>query len=249
MNMPLGHQRKKIMIVSHERSGTHFLMNAIARCFDYVSSPWVNLDGCTIPTNFHCPEDMKRLFAQYSGIFPVNVFKSHHPYVFYVDNIHTFIEEFHIFYIYRDPRDVMVSMWRYLNRLPWHEGPKTESPKELIRAQPSGNMLRYQWDQEPTMIHRWRTHVDSWTNGMPDIARSRLTLIRFKDLATNYEQTIQSIGEVLGEPKGFERPGLNDSSILPNQGAVGAYKNVFDSDDLKLFRAIAGPTMDRLGYE
>ena len=36
--------KPKVMVVSHERSGTHFLMNTIALNFDYISAPWINLD-------------------------------------------------------------------------------------------------------------------------------------------------------------------------------------------------------------
>ena len=32
-------ERPAVMVVSHERSGTHFLMNALAACYGYVSRP------------------------------------------------------------------------------------------------------------------------------------------------------------------------------------------------------------------
>ena len=35
---------KKAMIVSHERSGTHFLMNTLDKNFPYISQPWINFD-------------------------------------------------------------------------------------------------------------------------------------------------------------------------------------------------------------
>ena len=35
--------RPKVLVVSHERSGTHFVMNSLALNLDYVSSPWINL--------------------------------------------------------------------------------------------------------------------------------------------------------------------------------------------------------------
>ncbi len=36
---------KKGMVVSHERSGTHFLMNTLALNFGYIAKPWINFDG------------------------------------------------------------------------------------------------------------------------------------------------------------------------------------------------------------
>jgi Sulfotransferase domain len=250
MTIPFpGSQRPKLLVVSHERSGTHFLMNSIAKSFGYIANPWVNFDNTTLQINFHADGDVEQFFGQFRGRFPTNIFKSHHPFAFFENSLHSFIDEFHILYIYRDPRDVMVSLWHYLNKLPWHEGPKSASPKELIRAQPSGQMLRYQYFQEPSLIHRWRSHVDGWTLRVPERYRSRITLVGFRDLATNYEQAIRSIGPVLGEPVSFEKPTLDDSSVLPHQGVVGSHKSYFDAEDLKLFRDIAGPTMDRLGID
>lgn len=236
-------------MVSHERSGTHFLMNSLAKCFGYIANPWINFDISTLPVNFYAPKNIVEYFEQFRGKTIVNIFKSHHPYAFFEQVLPSIIDEFHIFYVYRDPRDVMLSMWRYLNTLHWYEGPKTVSPKELIRQQPSGRLLRYQWNQEPSMIHRWRTHVDGWTLGVPENMRSRVTLIRFKDLAQNFEQVIRSIGQFFDSPSSFEKPSLNDSSVLPHLGLVGGHKDVFDAEDLKLFRDIAGPTMDRLGFD
>jgi len=33
-----------LMACSHERSGTHFLMNSISNCTDYTSEPWLDYD-------------------------------------------------------------------------------------------------------------------------------------------------------------------------------------------------------------
>lgn len=247
-SVPTSAPKLKIMVASHERSGTHFLMNSIGKAFGYISSPWVNFDGSTVPLNFYAAQEVTQFFERFRERFPLNIFKSHHPLTFFEESMDSFIDEFHIFYIYRDPRDVMVSLWRFLNQLPWHEGPKTATPRELIRAEPAGQMLRYQWKQEPTMIHRWRTHVESWMFGLPERYQSRVTYIRFQDLQTNYENTLNKIATVLGPPRNTEKPSLRDSTVLPHAGAVGSHKDIFGDEDLDLFRQIAGPTMDRLGY-
>lgn len=238
----------KLMVVSHERSGTHFLMNSLAKAFGYVSTPWVNFDNGTIPINFYASTEITQFFGRFQNRFPLNIFKSHHSLHFLEHSLESFIDEFHIFYIYRDPRDVMISYWRFLNQLPWNEGPKPATPKQFIRAEPQGYMMRYQWKQQPSVIHRWRSHVDSWMLGLPDQFRDRVTFIRFADLQKNYESTIASLAPVLGKPQSFEKPSLKDSTVLPHSGNVGGYKEMFDADDLALFRQIAGPTMERLGY-
>ena len=44
-----------VLVVSHERSGTHFLMNSIARGYGYTSTPWVDMDYDSMPINFFHP--------------------------------------------------------------------------------------------------------------------------------------------------------------------------------------------------
>ncbi len=241
--------RPKVLVVSHERSGTHFLMNSIAKCFGYVSSPWVNFDTLTLATNFHSSEAIAEFFSQFQGMKLANIVKSHHPFLFFEKVFEEIAREFHVFYIYRDPRDVMVSYWRYLNQLSWHEGPCTDSPKEFIRSTPEGNLLRYQRRQESSMVHRWRTHVESWTSGLPERFRAKVSLVRFRDLQINYEGVMRSMSPILGSPISFERPALHESSILPGKGISGGYKEHFNIDDLAFFREVAGPTMDRLGFQ
>ena len=96
--------RPKVMVVSHERSGTHFLMNSIARCFNYVADPWVNYDGSSIATNFHSSAAVLEFFRQFRGYPVANIVKSHHPFVFFQSTFESLAKDFHVFYVYRDPR-------------------------------------------------------------------------------------------------------------------------------------------------
>ena len=43
--------RPKVLVVSHERSGTHFMMNSLAANFGYVANPFMNLDS-SLGVNF-----------------------------------------------------------------------------------------------------------------------------------------------------------------------------------------------------
>lgn len=241
--------RPKLMVISHERSGTHFLMNALARCFGYIADPWVNFDDVPFSINFFSPQDVQCFFDQFRGRPIANLVKSHHEFEFLAQNLPTLTQEFHIFYAYRDPRDTMVSYWRFLNQLGWHEGPKIATCKEFIRTEPAGHMLRYQYKQQRSMIHRWRAHVDGWMLGVPEALRKRVTFVNFADLYFRYDCVIRDIAATLGEaPVSFDRPKPQGTSILPGTARVGSYKEHFDADDLQLFRDVAGPTMDRLGF-
>lgn len=143
--------RKKIAVISHERSGTHFLMNAIATNFGYISNPWWNFDFDQ-PINFHAPQAIQQYLQQAHDYSVLNILKSHHPVAFFNEIIDYLADQFHIFYIYRDPRDVLVSNWKLIRSFNWDEGPKTETAGDFIRAEPSGAMLRYQKKQERNML-------------------------------------------------------------------------------------------------
>lgn len=239
--------RPKILVVSHERSGTHFLMNALARSYNYYVTPWVNFD-LELGLNFHNPPTIAEFFAQFRNQNLANIVKAHHAFSFFEGALEAILQDFHLFYIFRDPRDVMVSYWKFLNHLPWHEGPKTDTCREFIRAEPAGAMMRYQQGQEKSLLHRWVRHVDGWTQGVPDHLASRVTFVRFDELSRNYEHVLRSFAPLFDEgPFTLERPGLHENSILPNSGGVGTYHDSFDADDLELFDDIAGPTMRRLG--
>jgi hypothetical protein len=67
------------MVVSHERSRTHFLMNALAACYGYVSAPWVNLDLPTVNINYYYPPRVRDILLALAARPMANVVKSHHP--------------------------------------------------------------------------------------------------------------------------------------------------------------------------
>ena len=238
--------RPKVMVVSHERSGTHFLMNSIAKCYGYRASPWVNFDN-ELGLNFRDPPTIAKFFGQFHGVYLANIVKAHHSFAFFASVMEEITSDFHIFYIYRDPRDVMVSFWKFLRKLPWDEGPKPEACNEFIRAEPCGRMIRYQQRQEKTVLHRWLTHVEGWTQGWA-ASCPRVTLVRFEDLSFHFESVMRSFAPIFGEyPMALTRPAVHDNSILPGTGQVGTYKEYFEASDLEYFQSIAGACMTRLG--
>ena len=67
--------------------------------------------------------------------------KSHHAFEFFEPIIGELLDEYHLFYIYRDPRDVMASFWRVVNHLEWDFGPKFATVGEFMRAPPRGRVV------------------------------------------------------------------------------------------------------------
>ena len=53
-----GGSRRLAVVVGHERSGNHFLMNAIAEVCGYTVSPYLDFDHADVNINFHHAETL-----------------------------------------------------------------------------------------------------------------------------------------------------------------------------------------------
>ncbi len=241
--------RKKIAVISHERSGTHFLMNTLALNFGFISNPWWNFDF-EIGLNFHSSEALHSYFRQAENIPVLNILKSHHQIDFFIDFIDYFLEQFNVFYIYRDPRDALVSNWKLINKLPWNEGPKTKTAMEFIKSEPSGGMLRYQKKQEPTMMHRWETHVTGWLDFANSKAGEKLIVISYEDLNLRFQDSLNKIARRLDlKNNDFVIPAKNYNVVGTGQGFVNGHKNYLNESDNECFFTSIENTIKRLGYE
>ncbi|ROR34917.1 sulfotransferase domain-containing protein [Inmirania thermothiophila] len=188
--------RPKVAVISHERSGTHFLMNTLAANLGYVARPWWNFDF-ELGLNFHAPQGLRDYFRQVRGHAVLNILKSHHQAAFFEPFVAEFLEEFRILYIVREPLAVMASFWRLVQSLPWDEGPRTESPAAFMRAAPRGALLRYQKAQVPTMLERWAVHVEGWL----DLAARHpegIVVVRYEQLDGRFGETVGMLAGRLG---------------------------------------------------
>ena len=124
---------KKILVASHERSGTHFLINAIGLNFGLDAKIWIDLDEA-VP-NPYLPNDVidaLKIATQSGKVFV----KTHYAAEFVVPVLPVAAQFYHIFYIYRDMEPMMESFCKHLNSIIWNEGPKVEDGKELASAEP-----------------------------------------------------------------------------------------------------------------
>lgn len=243
--------RPAVMVVSHERSGTHFLMNAIAACFGYVSLPWIDLD---LPTAniLHAVsrEQLRDTLMQLAARPLANIIKSHHPADFFAGELPLLTERYVIFAIVRDPAAVLLSLWRYLHRFAEGDGmgPRVADPLVFARTAPAGRMVRYQQRPYSTMLDRWAAHVETWRTAAA--THPRIHLIRYEDLDTHYVETLDRIGDALGlMPLDVSRP-ARDYNVIPAGPLDPTASGIApDTDALRrLCRQTVGETMARLGY-
>jgi hypothetical protein len=151
----------KVLVVSHERAGTHFLMNTIADNFGYVSDPWVDIDWPEVQNPYYA-ENFRRFLSQFQGRGVLNTFKCHFPAEFLKPIMPWMLEQFTIFHIFRQVYPLMDSLCRHIKAFPWAMGPDVPNGRELLTMEPSGALLRYQMDQKRNMLQRWQDHQAGW---------------------------------------------------------------------------------------
>jgi Sulfotransferase domain len=234
-----------IMVVSHERSGTHFLMNALAGCFGYVANPWVDVDRNKFNINYYHPQNLQNLILKLAALRSANILKCHHEFEFFAPVIEEFSGALRIIYIYRNPADVMASYWRFLRTWRWAEGPKVDTALAFATAAPMGRLMRYQYRQYDSMLERWANHVGQWTQGA-----SNIHLVKYEDLDGRYEDTINGLGAALDlkprtlkpPPRGHNVVQQGNINFVPAAGADNR------AAVAGLARAKFPELMARLGY-
>lgn len=235
--------RPKVIVVSHERSGTHFLMNTLAANFGYVVEPFINLDF-ELGLNFHSPDALGNFFLRLREQHVLNLTKSHHSVGFYDAFLPQLADAgYQLLYIHRDPRDVMLSFWRFLQHWNWDEGPRTDTIGQFLRAAPRGNLLRYQKEQWPSMVHRWQAHVQPWRERIAEATGGHLHVVDFADLSDRFEDTVAQLAEILALPAPAtpQRPDPRSHVVLPpGVGPPRAGRDALTPEDLDYLEEVLG---------
>ncbi len=239
--------RPAALVVSHPRSGTHFLINTLAKCYGYQNQPWINLDPINTPINYYDPAILADTLLSMASRPLANVLKSHHPADFFADVLPQLSRRYALFYVYRNPVAVLLSCWRFMHRWGW-AGPRLPDPLAYAQAPPCGAQLRYLKRQQPDLLHLWAAHVEGWLDAAA--AHPAITLVRYEDLDSRFESTVRGFSGVLGrQPQALLRPSREENVIPggpPDPTGLGTPP---DSAALeRLCRATVGTTMSRLGY-
>jgi len=262
-----------ILVISHRRSGTHWTMDAIRHNHASVGESYLNLDRL-LPWH-ESPMSIshfKSLLADQQGAVLI---KTHAPPTlepFAVDTgllryVQSLLAESDVVYVYRDGRDVMVSLYYYMRH--YDPGMRGVSFSDFIR-------MKSQFDTIPASEHRlnrveyWKFHVGGW------LKQSAISGVSYEDLHADYEAVVKALGTCLGRetvadikpvdlhsryPSGKlhrlalgmvrtirSRSSPTSSAILPRKGAVGEWRRHFSDQDISFFNSIAVDLLQELGY-
>jgi len=214
------------IVISHERSGTHFLINTLADILGYSRKPLnVHIDHGPDRYNseeYHAQvvESIHTLASKARG----KILKTHHHHEFFKD---INFEDLDLvpFYIYRDVRDTMVSCHHYFNA---HKAlgnfPVTNSVYELMfGVVPHKHIFdsAYSWNKNQHMVERWTSHVK------PYLDDERITTIKYEELSYKFSETVDIIRQRLGltDTSEIEKsPVGSGAAVAPHRGKVGDWK-------------------------
>jgi hypothetical protein len=219
----------KLMVVSHERSGTHFLINTLAGLLG-LPQKQDDLYLTESVDNYHSEGYIKKVREHLSllSVIPTTIIKSHHHHKFFEDFD---FEKHNItpFYIYRDPRDVMVSCHHYFNSHPHllhsRTFPSSTGPLDLafgVRPTEYAFDKAYSYYKNASMLERWCSHVK------PYLKDDRFHKVKYEDLNLNFEDACENLMARLNETfRDLNRPNLSATAVSPRKGIVGDWKNHF----------------------
>ena len=194
---------EQLMVCSHERSGTHFTMNSIDIASIYCSNPWLNYDLIPLggKINFFSTASTNAFIKEMSnltidGISTCNasILKSHFP----LSHLGKEAKDLplKIIYIWRDPVETFASLWNFMHRWGWDEGPKVETPIELVSSRPSGQSQRYQTSNYRDYFERWAAHV---IDGIAHCEKNpKAEIISYRQLLESHTSTTENLCNNLG---------------------------------------------------
>ncbi len=197
---------------------------------------------------------MKNLQRMRSGDIGYSYLGSSSP---YVDLLTT--EKWATIFVYRDPRDMVVSAVKYATDMNLEHGMHEYFSKRLKTDEERINVVIQGKQDEPGLEYSdIRTRYENYLGWLEQPA---VLCLRFEDLILNRDETLGQILDYLST-RGFtpkvsrsEAISVLKQSIEPKKsgtfrkGQPGGWKEIFTTDNIKNFKQVTGDLLVRLGYE
>ena len=221
-------------IVTHERSGTHFLINTLLRN-TIVRGGQAGLTEWYGPYNDPTSrlKPIKHIADNWRSVGElVTMLKTHSDYPLYKAHYHPAKN----IYVQRDPRDTLTSFYHYLNSDAFHQNQpqagdqRSKSMSEFLRK-PLTPFLRWCYSlngDARNVVERWALHTAGWQHA------ENTRTVHYEDLKRDYEAVLAEVIAFIGlRLQPVRKPvGLFDElSVLPRKGIVGDWKSLFSADD------------------
>ncbi len=226
---------KNILVVTHERSGTHLLINSV----NYKNNGEFISMGFIYPRSeiFTIDDYIKHVhrYVKYGVYDPDTIYKSHHQIEFFEQILDILFDRFKIIYVKRDIKDVLISYYYFLNKKnnpikgfpnfkdwifmdPRHIGPT------FIDKNPDPHIIVYPKDY----IDRWILHINGWMK-----YQNNFLIVSYEEMISDFENQKLIIEDYLNRKISDYIPDFNNKNLpnfYPNKGITGYHKEFMDDD-------------------
>ena len=223
---------KNILVVTHERAGTHLVINLI----NYKNNgDFIPIGKLPYTEKEYTLENYLKYATRsmlYQPYNPDIVFKSHHQVQFFEKNIDKLFEYYNVIYVQRDIKDVLISYYKFLK-----EGLSIFPEfKDWIFMKPCDVGYKY-FEKYPDphifiepsdYIDRYTIHLDGWMK-----YKDKLLVVHYEDILNDFETIKEKIENFIGREIADFIPDLHDPNLpnfVPNKGIIGGYKEVMDDE-------------------
>lgn len=248
---------KNVMVVSHQRSGTHLTIDAIINNFKvydkrYISFKEIEISGSKADLIGIGKSDLKKRdkIIKSHMVFDVDLNKYDELVLDFVEEI---IQDCLIVYVYRDVKDMLVSLYFHYIQLGLID--ENISITDFIKM---GN------DDIVTEMNRaayWDFHIEQWSQN------ENILYLSYEEIVKDYFNTVYKIADFISLiPDGgikdirmnnrMSKDDINSiqkhhaiTSVNFRNGAIGDYKVYFRNDDIEFISRYAKKSLMRLGYE
>ena len=245
-----GLEKRLFVVASHERSGTHLLINTLCAklplrvgygCGTLAGRGYHNLGEWFGPY-----EDKTRRFDAQRGFRESlnrkgaarnSIVKTHmdHP-CFQASDC----ADLPVIYIHRDPRDVLVSFYHYLQQDAFYDFNPTvpdhrfASVSDFLRAAIS-EFLAYGYSLEgdfQNVCGRWASHVKGWASA------GQTLLVTYEELCLHPEAVVEKVAAHLNlHSRRIPSIGFSPKqTILPRQKTIGNWREWMTGEDVSFVR-------------
>ncbi|MCY4018585.1 MAG: sulfotransferase domain-containing protein [Chloroflexi bacterium] len=255
---------KTIVVATHRRSGTHWTIDALRNNSPDVSESFLTLERASSDHDSPMPlSEFRQRVKTLEGRVLVKVHDLPTASFWKRNEERTFalsvLRESPVIYVHRDGRDVMVSLYYYMQS--FDEEVKKQSFSDFIRSESKLDGV----DSGMSRPAYWAHHARVWLQ-QPNVLR-----VSYEALEKSYEASVREMGAFLGislrrSLRTIDLPGKSgtpslagralwklglrqkrlSSAVQPRRGSSGDWRNHFNDEDLAFFMAEAGDQMQAL---
>lgn len=208
----------KIIVVSHERSGTHLTLNSL------------NENNCVnVPTNDR--NTVNEFLIDYKGN---RILKSHHSAEWFDDWV---FDSYNVVYVKRNLFDTLNSMYFYCKRHPSLFG-NFDTIDNFVWKTPDPSKDVYSFNNQSSFIDRILNHRLSFEN-------KKVIEVNYEIIVNDYN-SFRNIMNSHNIPSKDRKPKMGEGQyVSPRKGIVGDYKNNMSPE---LIRNITQYVKEKYGY-